>query len=54
MWLFYYFHFENNYYVLKLKSSCILLNKHISFTKYEAESKMKIPTQSFRDTILAL
>ena len=28
VWLFYYFNFERNYGLLKLKSPCILLNKN--------------------------
>ena len=33
MWLFYYFNFERNNDVSKLKSPCILLNKNINFDK---------------------
>ena len=52
MWLFYYFNFERNYEVLKLKSSCILLNKNINFNKSETELKGENPTHSFRETNL--
>ena len=53
-WLFYYFHFERNYDVLKSKSPCILLNKNINFNKNKTESKMENPTNSFRKTNLVL
>ena len=41
MRLFYYFNFESNYDVLKLKSPCILLNTniHLHFITNETESK---------------
>ena len=52
--LIYYFNFEKNYGILKLKSPCILLNKDISFNKNKTESKMENPTNSFRDTNLVL
>ena len=52
MWLFYYFHFEKSYGILKPKSSCILLNKNINFNKNEIESEMENPTHSFRETNL--
>ena len=32
-------------YVLKSKSSCILLNENLNFNKNEAESKMGNPSQ---------
>ena len=35
-------------------SPCILLIKNINFNKNEEESKMEIPTQSFRETNLVL
>ena len=37
MWLFFYFNFERNYYLLKLKSPCILLSKNINFNKNKME-----------------
>ena len=49
MWLFYYFNFEKNYDVLKLKSPCTLLNNNINFNKHEMESKMENPTHSFKE-----
>ena len=52
MWLFYYFHFEKNYDILKSKSPCILLNKNITFNKNETESKMENLTQSFEGQTL--
>ena len=54
VWLFCYFNFERNYYVLKSKSPCILLNKNVSFNKNETESKMENPTHSFWETNLVL
>ena len=48
-WLFYYFNFERNYDVFKLKSPCFLLKKNINFNKNERESNMKNPTFTFRD-----
>ena len=54
MWLFYYFNFEWNYDVLKLRSSCILLNKNINFNKSEMELKMENSAHSFRETNLVL
>ena len=51
---FYYFNFERNYDVLKLKRPCILLNKNINFNKNETESKMEGTTHSFRETKLVL
>ena len=52
MWIFYYFHFEKNYDILKSKSPCILLNKNITFNKNETESKMENLTQSFEGQTL--
>ena len=49
MWLFYYFNFEKNCYVLKLKSPCTLLNNNINFNKHEMESKMENLTHSFTE-----
>ena len=37
VWLFFYFDFERNYYLLKLKSPCILLSKNINFNKNKME-----------------
>ena len=37
VWLFFYFNFERNYYLLKLKSPCILLSKNINFNKNKTE-----------------
>ena len=37
VWLFFYFNFERNYYLLKLKSPCILLSKNINFNKNKME-----------------
>ena len=54
MWLFYFFSFEGNYDVLKLKSPCILLNKNINFVKNEMESKMENPTHNFGEANLAI
>ena len=54
MWLFNYFDFERNSDVLKLKSSCILLNKNINFIKSETKSKMENPTHNFREINLVL
>ena len=45
VWLFYYFNFERSYDVLKSKSSYILLNKNINFSKNRTESNMENPTQ---------
>ena len=53
-WLFYYFNFERNYDVLKLKTPFISLNQNINFNKNKMESKMENPTQSFREMKLAL
>ena len=39
MWLFYYFDFERNYYVLKSKGPYFLLNKKVNFNKNETDSK---------------
>ena len=41
MWLFYFFHIERNYNVLKTKSLCFLLNNNINFNKNETELKME-------------
>ena len=38
----FFFNFERNYYVLKLKSSCILSNKNINFNKNKTIRKWKI------------
>ena len=54
MWLFFYFNFERNYGVLKSKSPCILLNKHINLNKNETELKMENPTHSFTKTSLVV
>ena len=48
VWLFYYFHFERNYDVLKSKNICFLLNKNINFNENETKSKMENPTHTFR------
>ena len=37
VWLFFYFNFERNYYLLKLKSPCILLSKNINFNENKME-----------------
>ena len=37
VWLFFYFNFERNYHLLKLKSPCILLSKNINFNKNKME-----------------
>ena len=50
----FFFNFERNYYVLKLKSSCILLNKNINFNKNKTNSKVENLTQSFRETNLVV
>ena len=52
VWLFYYFHFERNFDVLKWKRPCNFLNKNINLNKNKTESKMENPTQSFRETKL--
>ena len=49
LWLFYYFYFERNYDVLKLKSPCFLLNKIIKLNKNQMESNMENTTHSFRE-----
>ena len=54
VWLFYYFHFERSYDVLKTRSLRFLLNKNINFNKNETESKMENPTYSFREMKLVL
>ena len=54
MWLFHYFDFERNYYILKSKSPCILLNKNVNFNKHETDSKMQNPTHAFREMNLGL
>ena len=54
VWLFCYFNFERNCYVIKSKSLCILLNKNKNFNKDETESKMENPSHSFRETNLVL
>ena len=54
MRLFYYFHFERNYDVLKSRSTCFLLNKIINFNKNDAKSKMENPIHTFRETNLGL
>ena len=54
MWLFYYFDFERNYDILKLRSPCSLLNKNTNFNKNEMESNIENPTHSFTETKLAL
>ena len=54
MRLFYYFSYERNYDVLKLKSPCILLNKNINLNENETESKMENPKNSFRETNLVV
>ena len=46
---FYYFNFERNYDVFKLKRPYILLTKNINFNKNEIESKMENSTHSFWD-----
>ena len=51
MWLFYYFHFERIYDVLKSRSLCILLNKNIKFNKNETDSKTENPTQDLERQI---
>ena len=48
------FNFDRNYYVIKSKSQCILLNININFKKNETESKIEHPTHSFRETNLVL
>ena len=45
--LFYYFNFERNYDVLKLKSLCILLNKDINFNKNKTETIFERQTLCF-------
>ena len=54
MWLFYYFKFERNYDVLKANNPCILSNININLNENKTESKMKIPTHSFREMSLVL
>ena len=54
VWIFYYFNFEKNYDVLKSKSTYFLLNKNINFNKNKAESKIKNPTNIFREANLVL
>ena len=49
VWVFYYFHFERNYDVLRSKNPCILLSKNINFNKNKTESKMENPADSFRE-----
>ena len=44
MWLFYYFDFERNYYVLKSKGPYFLLNKKVNFNKNETDSKTENPS----------
>ena len=53
MWLFYFFDFERNYDILKLRSPCSLLNKNTNFNKNEMESNIENPTHSFTETKLA-
>ena len=48
-WLFYYFDFQRNFDILKLKSSYILLKKDINFNKNKTELKIENPTQFQRD-----
>ena len=43
MWLFYYFNFEWNYDVFKLKSTCIFWNKNKNLIKTKWYGKWKIP-----------
>ena len=43
VWLLYYFCYERSYYVLKLKSPCILLNKNKKLTKTRWNRKWKTP-----------
>ena len=43
VWLFYYFNFERNYDVLKIRSPRILLKKNIGFIKTKRNRKTKIP-----------
>ena len=47
------FNFERNYTVLKLKSSCFLLDKNINFNKNKTGSKMENPTHSFREAVFS-
>ena len=47
VWLFFYFNFERNYYLLKLKSPCILLSKNINFNKNKME--LREMRHSFRE-----
>ena len=54
VWIFHYFNFEKNYDVLKSKSTYFLLNKNINFNKNKAESKIKNPTNIFREANLVL
>ena len=54
VWLFYYFNFERNHYVLKSNSPFIFLNKHINFNKSETESEMEKLKHCFRETNLVL
>ena len=49
---FYYFNFERNYDVFKLKRPYILLTKNINFNKNEIESKIENSTHSFREMSL--
>ena len=51
---YYYVYFERNYYVLKSKCLCFLLNKNINLNKNETDSKMGNPTEDFRETNLVL
>ena len=54
VWLFYQFHFERNYNILKSKSPCILLNKIINFNENETKLKMKNLIHSVWETNLVL
>ena len=49
MWLFYYFNFEKNHDILKLKNPYSSWNKNVSFNKNETGSKMENSTHSFRE-----
>ena len=49
VWIFYYFNFEKNHDILKLKSPYSSWNKKVNFNKNETGSKMENPTHSFRE-----
>ena len=54
MWLFFYFHFERKYDILKSECPCILLSKNINFNKKKTESKMENLRHCFRERDLVI